>query len=214
MAGIDPKFTGSVLNALPLDKMISGPLQSMIKAQIQASKAYADFLLQVCIKEGKAVAVQFEYDETLVNEKGEFQGTIVKNMRIPLLAAIAHPNICIEEGTVDFEMEISQSASDESSTEADATLSASCGWGPFKVELKGRVSHKSAQTRKSDTRAKYSIHTSVKRQDPPEALMRVIDYLTDAATKPVVLPSAEITNKQELPKDDPSVLTSQPDKTN
>ncbi|VWC14596.1 hypothetical protein BDO18943_05476 [Burkholderia dolosa] len=54
------------------------------------------------------------------------------------------------------------------------------------MSLSGRVSHKSEQTRSTDTRAKYSIHTQVKRQSPPEALMRVIDFLTEAATKPVV----------------------------
>ena len=52
---LDPSFIGSVLNALPLDQMISTPLQAMISAQIQASKAYADFLLSVCIKNGKAL---------------------------------------------------------------------------------------------------------------------------------------------------------------
>ena len=42
---IDPGLIGSVINALPLDRMITTPLMAMIKAQIQASKAYADFLL-------------------------------------------------------------------------------------------------------------------------------------------------------------------------
>jgi hypothetical protein len=206
---MNPNFTGSVLNALPLDKMISGPLQAMIKAQVQASKAYADFLLQVCIKDGKAVAVQFEYDETIVDDKGVYQGTIQKSMRIPLLAAVTHPNICIEEGTIDFEMEISQSEESKSTTEVEASLEASVGWGPYKASMKGRASHKSEQTRKSDTRAKYSIHTAVKRQNPPEALMRVIDFLTDSATKPVQIPNAQLENKDKLPSGK-NVLTSEP----
>lgn len=183
---VDPKLIGSVLNALPLEDMISGPLQAMIKSQIQASKSYADFLLQVCIKEGTAVAIQFDYDETITNEQGVVQGVQKKTMRIPLMAAISHPNICIEEGTIDFELEVSQSEKNDSSTDAEGTLEGSLGWGPFSVKVTGRVSHKSAQTRSTDTRAKYSIHTQIKRQAPPEALMRVIDFLTDAATKPVI----------------------------
>lgn len=39
---------GSVINALPLDRMIGGPLRAMITAQVQASKAYAEFLMSVC----------------------------------------------------------------------------------------------------------------------------------------------------------------------
>lgn len=199
---IDTGLIGSVINALPLDRMISAPLNAMIKAQVQASKAYADFLLTVCIKDGKAVAVEFEYDETLVNSEGRYQGTLSKTMRVPLLAAISHPNITVDEGKIDFELEVSQSEETHSSTEAEASLEAKVGWGPFSVTIHGRVSHKSEQTRKTDTRAKYSISTTVKRQDPPEALMRVIDFLTDAATKPVVLPNAQPGNKDALPKDD------------
>lgn len=183
---MDEKFIGSVINALPLEAMIGGPLQAMIKAQLQASKTYADFLLQVCIKDGKAIAIQFDYDETIVNEKNESASIINKTMRIPLMAAITHPNICIEEGTIDFEMEVTQSEKSSENTDAEAGGDAQIGWGPFSAKISGRVSHKSEQTRSTDTRAKYSIHTLVKRQPAPEALQRVIEFMTDAATKPTL----------------------------
>ncbi|HYS65143.1 MAG TPA: DUF2589 domain-containing protein [Paraburkholderia sp.] len=183
---MDANFIGSVINALPMDQMIAGPLKAMITAQTQAARSYADFLMQVCIQEGKAVAVQFDYDETLVDESGVSKGVVQKTMRIPLLAAIVHPIIAIEEGTIDFELEITQSEKSSSSTEAGGELQVKLGWGPVSVSMSGRVSHKAEQTRSTDTRAKYSIHTQVKRQPPPEALMRVIDFLTDAVTKPVV----------------------------
>ncbi|MCA6926797.1 DUF2589 domain-containing protein [Pectobacterium versatile] len=181
---MDSQFIGSVINALPLENMISGPLQAMINAQVQASKAYTDFLLSVCIQNNKAVAIQFDYDETLIDESGVAKGSVTKTMRIPLIAAITHPIISIEEGTIDFELEVTQSESSSDDTGEDGNLAASLGWGPFKVRMAGRVSHKSAQTRATDTRAKYSIHTQIKRQPAPEALMRVIDFLTDAATRP------------------------------
>ena len=88
MATIDNGLIGSVMNALPLDKMISGPLQAMIQAQVTASKSYADFLMGVCIQDGKAVAIQFDYDETLTDEAGVYKGTVSKKMQIPLLAAV------------------------------------------------------------------------------------------------------------------------------
>lgn len=201
MPDIDSGLIGSVINALPLDRMISGPLQAMIQAQVGASKAYADFLMGVCIQDGKAVAIQFDYDETITDEQGVYKGTVSKKMQIPLLAAIAHPNITIEEGNIEFELTISQQAEDSSSTEASGSFGASLGWGPLKVNVKGQVASKSAQTRKSDTRARYAFNTKVRRQDPPEALMRVIDFLTDAATKPVVMPNAKPENLEALPTD-------------
>lgn len=203
---MDPGLTGSVINALPIDRMIGGPLQAMVSAQIQASRSYANFLTTVCfrnVKDGDqeyqvAKNIQFEYDETILDHEGNFKAVHRKTMRIPLMAAITHPNICIEEGSVDFEMEVSQAEEEHKATEGEAALEAQAGWGPFSVKIHGKVSHKSEQTRNTDTRSKYSIHTLIKRQGPPEGLMRVIDFLTDAATKPVLLPNKE---KDSLPLD-------------
>lgn len=189
MAGVDPAFVGSVFNALPLDRMITIPLMAMVQAQVQASKAYVDFLLAVCIKDGKAVAVQFDYDETLTDSEGKITGVIRKTIRVPLMAAVVHPCICIEEGTIDFELTVSQAEEEKSSTAGEATLEATVGWGPFKVSVHGSLSHKSEQTRKTDTRAKYSIHITAKRQPAPEGLQRIIDHLVDAATKPGTMPA-------------------------
>ncbi|QBF26172.1 DUF2589 domain-containing protein [Pseudomonas tructae] len=185
MPTIDKDLIGSVMNALPLDRMIAGPLQAMVQAQVAASQSYADFLMGVCVENGKAVAVEFSYDESITDENGESKGTVTKQMRIPLMAAIAHPNIAIEEGSVEFEVTITQQAESSRETAGSASTAASFGFGRFKMELKGEVSHKSTQTRKTDTRARYAFNTKIRRQDPPEALMRVIDALTNAATKPV-----------------------------
>ncbi|CAN2041576.1 DUF2589 domain-containing protein [Candidatus Magnetomoraceae bacterium gMMP-15] len=202
MAEIDTGLIGAVINALPLDKMIAAPLNAMIGAQIQASKAYVDFIMSVGIKDGKAVNIQFSYDETQSDSKGNYLGVVKKNMVIPLLAAITHPNICIEEGTVDFDLTVTQAVDTAKSTEASGGFQAKFGWGPFSVSVHGSVSHKSSETRHTDTRAKYTIHTQIKRQPPPEALMRVIDFLTDAATKPVVLKNDEKpTSTDKLPED-------------
>ncbi|MCW2272232.1 hypothetical protein D3C77_88700 [compost metagenome] len=201
MANLDNSLIGSVLNALPLDRMISGPLQAMIQAQTSASKSYADFLMGVCIQDGKAVSIQFDYDETMTDEQGVYQGTVSKKMQIPLIAAVTHPNIVIEEGSIEFELTISQQAESASETGGTARFGASLGWGPFKLDVKGQISHKSSQTRKTDTRARYAFNTKVRRQDPPEALQRVIDLLTDAATKPIMLPNTAVENIGRLPTD-------------
>src|SRR3970282_1973684 len=106
---IDPTLIGYVINALPIDRMISGPLNAMIAAQVSANRQYAEFLTTVCIQQNKAVQVQFDYDETMVDTEGNVTGVAQKTMRVPLLAVLTHPNINVEEGTVDFELEVSQS---------------------------------------------------------------------------------------------------------
>jgi len=188
---LDNSLIGSVINALPMDRMIAGPLQAMVQAQVTASKSYADFLMQVCVQEGKAVAIQFDYDETIVDEQGEYQGVVSKTMKVPLVAAITHPNIAIEEGSEDV-----------TDKNLAATATGSLGWGPFKLNVKGSISHKSTQTRKTDTRARYAFNTTLKRQDPPEAMMRVIDFLTEAATKPTVVKSTKLNSPDMISQAD------------
>jgi len=190
MAGeIDPNLIGAVINALPVDKMILAPLMAVIKAQTSASKQYVDFIMNVGIKDGKAVMVAFDYDETLTNEKGEVTGIHKKTIRVPLLAVVTHPNVNVKEANVAFELTITQSASSSSATEGKGGFKATLGWGPFSVSVHGSVSHKTEQTRKTDTRAKYSFDVKMEREGPPEGMMQVLDFLTNAATKPVVLPA-------------------------
>lgn len=185
---IDKELIGSVLNSLPMDRVFFAPLQAMIQAQVSASKAYVDFLMGICIKDGKAVAVEFTYDEAIVDEQGLYQGQAQRRMRVPLLATVTHPNIAIEEGTIDFELTIDQFTEGKRTTVGNGELETSLGWGPLKVSVKGTLSHALEQTRKTDTRARYQVKTVVRRQAPPEALMRVIDAMTAAATKPITVP--------------------------
>lgn len=197
---IDNSLIGSVLNSLPMDRIFSTPLHAMIQAQTSASKAYADFLMGVCIQDGKAVSIEFEYDEAIVDANGDYQGIASRKMRIPLLAAVSHPNIAIEEGTIDFELTIEQFAEDKSSTQGEGSMQASLGWGPFSVSVKGSVSHAKEQTRRTDTRARYQVTTKVRRQEPPEAIMRVIDALTNAAIKPINTDrDKQLTSTDKLP---------------
>ena len=72
----------------------------------------------------------------------------------------------------------------KSSTSGEASLEAKIGWGPFSVKIHGKVSHHKEQTRKTDTRAKYTINVAAKRAGPPEGMMRVLDAMVDEAARP------------------------------
>jgi len=197
----ESEFVGSVLNSLPLDKMIASPLNAMIQAQISASHQYAEFLMSVCVKDGEAVNVQFKYDEILTDQEGQYTGNRERTMTIPLIAAISHPNMGIERGTIDFDITVHNVSESRTTDSKSGGLNASVGWGPFKVAVHGSLSHKSEQTRKTDTTAKYSVHTEVKRIEPPESLMKVIDFMTQASLKPVVtgkLDSGELPSRKLL----------------
>jgi hypothetical protein len=174
---------GGALQSLPIDKMISAPLMAAIAAQVRASHAYKEFVETVGLENGKAVMIPFEYEEDIIDEAGNVVDTRVRKMSVPLLALVSHPNLNVEEVQIDFEMTIETSEEDHSSTSGEGGFEAKIGWGPFSVKVHGKVSHKSEQTRKTDTRAKYSISVLAKRAGPPEGMMRVLDAMVDEATR-------------------------------
>lgn len=182
-----PEIMGGTLQAMPIDQLISAPLLATINAQIQQSKAYIDFVKTVGIDDnGKAVLVDFEVDSSLtaVGQPGQ-----TLKMRVPLLALVTHPNVNIETVEVDFDVTVEVSESRQSETAGDVALAAQMGWGPISVKVSGKASHKSAQTRSTDTRAKYSFKVTAGRAGPPEGMMRVLDAMVDYATRPLPAPT-------------------------
>jgi hypothetical protein len=104
--------------------------------------------------------------------------------QVPFLSMVPLPALAVDEVTVNFELEVNTSESSSSSTAAEASLSGTVGFGWFKASFSAKVSHKSEQTRKTDTRAKYTVSIKASRQEPPEALMRMIDMVVDTVTRP------------------------------
>ena len=189
----------NVLEPLPIERLIGAPLDAMIEAQINASRRYREFIERECLEPGEEDATQrarmisFDFPEMVVDGEGTLQEVRQRSIQIPWLAAVSHPVLAIQEGRVEFEMEITEAKKADESGEAP---------GHGKTAMKGVVTHRGGQTRSTDTRARYSFSTSLKREEPPEALMRVIDYLTDAATRPT-LKSAERGSGGQSPESSP-----------
>ncbi len=99
-------------------------------------------------------------------------------------------------------MEVSQSMAEHSETAGEASLQAKVGWGPFSVSIQGKVSHKSEQTRKTDTRSKYSFDVTAEHAGAPEALHRIIETLTN--TDPVNKGEPQQKTADQITSDDPS----------
>jgi hypothetical protein len=183
----NPLAAGAVMSSLPMDHMIAGPLLACIQAEIRSGKMYADWVQSVGMDENKkAIMIDFEYSEDVLDGQGNIASTNVRKFKIPLLAILQHPSIGVERATVDFEMTVETSEASHSSTEGEGSFEAKAGWGPFSVKISGKVSHKSEQTRKTDTRSKYSFHVDVVHRGPTECMQRVMDHITDASIRPAL----------------------------
>lgn len=160
---------------IPVDILVAGPLVAVAEAQKHLSASMYSFIKEVALDEkGEVKNVHFNYR---VDEGGK---SVKKNISAPFLAMTSIPNLAMEHVTIDFEMEVNATKTNKEETESGATAGYKGFWG---ANFSGSLSHKSEQTRKSDTRAKYTFHVEAKKQETPEALMRIIESITSDTTK-------------------------------
>lgn len=181
-----PAISG-ILQSLPMQTMFASPILAAIDCHVAACEKVVEFVDKVGFNADKTVRmVRFAYSEPQFDAAGNATGqTIARVADIPFLATVPLPSLGVEKVTVDFELSVDTSDASSSSNEASASLDGSVGLAWWKVSFKGSYTHKSEQTRKTDTRARYTVHLEAVRQPPPEALMRVIDVITNATTKAV-----------------------------
>jgi len=194
-----PLAVGAALQALPIDHMIAVPLLAAVSAQIRASRQYVDFIEKVGMDKGKAIMVPFEYEEDKIGTDGQVVEHVSRKMVVPLLALVQHPAMVVEEADVHFEMEVNTMESEHSMTSGEGGFDASVGYGPFSVHVHGKISHKSEQTRSTDTRSKYVFNVKMSHKGQTEGMSRVLDAMVDSAVRPVSLgapvsgPAAHVT---------------------
>ena len=87
----------------------------------------------------------------------------------------------LQEGVVEFSVEISQSASMNDKVEAGGEGSASVGWGMFKLNISAKASYSRETARKTDTRARQNVKVTEAPQDPPEAVSQVLEMLRETS---------------------------------
>lgn len=174
---------------LPMAVLIGAPLGAAIDAMAKAAISTKDFIDNVGLEEDpqtkikKARTVDFSYTHVLQKE----DGTVVElpaKVSAPLLAIVPIPSMTMKRIHIKFDMAVTQAEVDTSSTSASAGLAVSAGWLWGKASFSGKVSHKSEQTRKTDTTAKYEVEIEATQAPIPEGLSRILNML-QAAIVPV-----------------------------
>ena len=188
------EVVSGIINSLPIERMIAAPLTAAIQAQARMSMGMAQFIDTVGItKEGDIRMVTFKYDENTQTTKADGTveyGVVTRYIQAPFLALTGIPNLAVESVNIDFELEVKTAEDEKSSTTAEVKSETdakwSSWWSPASVSTKltGSVSNTRETTRHTDTRAKYSFNVTARKQNPPEAFMRIIDAITNAVASP------------------------------
>ena len=165
------------LSALPFGSLIGGPLTAAIEAQGAAAMSSVKFIKAVGFNEqGEVNTISF------TATKGSNSTTI----SVPLLTIVPIPFIRIDDMTINFKTNITQSEesndSSSSSVTSSANLEASARYLFFSAKLSGSISSKKDSTSTKDS--KYAVEHTVDvnvhavQDDMPAGLARMLSILT------------------------------------
>lgn len=180
-ANISTNLT-SELNNIDFRKMIGGPLQAAVDAQVASSLATVNFINTVGFKEEEGgtnrelVMVDFSHKRKDVNDQGQ---EVVKevNVRVPLLAMLPIPSLRIEHVIIDFNVKLNSVQTSNVSTSIGVDASVQGGWGP--VNFKVSASFQRKATTGVEVKKEYALNVNVKavQDEIPAGLEKILGML-------------------------------------
>lgn len=171
--------------ALPMEQIIGGPLQAVIKAQSMAASTTANFIKQVGLStsgtSSVARTVDFSFDRKKVQDDGSTSNETV-NLSVPLLTIIPVPYIRVQEALIDFQCTVSSSTIDTSKSSFGLDVSASGGF--FGCDFSVNASYSTESTHQSEVTRTATLKVQVKavQDQMPAGLSKVLDILQTAIT--------------------------------
>lgn len=192
-SSIAQQFTG-----LPMGDLIGGPLMAVAEANGNMAKSQTVFILDTCFNstgtapnvtlEPIMITMELKRNVLSFDPDGKpITNAVDTKINLPLLTILPINSLGVDSATVNFEMEVKSSSSEDikeashSNTSASATLTGKAGWGPFSVSISGTVSYSSEDSRSHDTHyensnsAKYTVNVHAGQLPMPKGVNVIID---------------------------------------
>ena len=182
MADIAQQFAG-----LPIEDLIVSPIIGMAKGQAKLNDVTWKYISEVAFvtdKDGKTSARSLDVEMNRVVTDGTTGEQTVQTLysKVPMLPLVPLPSLAITSADIEFTMEVKTSEVDKSSTDTEASISASASggfWGmKYSVSMAGKVSTHKENTRSTDNSAKYNVKVHAEQLPAPEGMLKLSDYLT------------------------------------
>ena len=180
-AQTNTKFS-TELNNIDFKKMIGGPLQACIDAQIASSMATVDFIQKVGFKQAaggtssELVMVDFTHKKTDVDADGKTTDK-TNFIKVPLLAMLPIPSLRLEQVLIDFNVKLNSVETSSVSDKLGVDTGVEGGWGP--VKFKVSASYQRQTSSGVEVKKEYSLHVNVKavQDDMPAGLEKIMGML-------------------------------------
>ncbi len=170
------------LNNIDFRKMIGGPLQAAVDAQVASSLATVDFINKVGFtapdSDGKRelVMVDFSHKRKDVDSQGQpvEKETFIK---VPLLAMLPIPSLRIEHVIIDFNVKLNSVESSSTSDALGVNAEVKGGWGPVSFKVSASYQRKTATN--VEVKKEYALNVNVKavQDEIPAGLEKILGML-------------------------------------
>ncbi len=174
----------SELNNIDFKKMIGGPLQACVDAQVASSLATINFINEVGFKTTgtgptavkELIMVDFSHKRSDVKADGTADNKTI-NIRIPLIAMLPIPSLRIDHVTIDFNVKLNSVETSQVSTTFDVAAEVKGGWGP--VSFKVSASYQRKSTTGVEVKKEYALNVNVKavQDEIPAGLEKILNML-------------------------------------
>ena len=188
MAAVSTNLT-SELNNIDFRKMIGGPLQAAVDAQVASSLATVDFITKVgfsqplgtdgqpdLTKPRELVMVDFSHRRNDVDAEGK---TVTKDIsiKVPLLAMLPIPSLRIEHVIIDFNVKLNSVESSSTSDALGVNAEVKGGWGPVSFKVSASYQRKTATN--VEVKKEYALNVNVKavQDEMPAGLEKILGML-------------------------------------
>jgi Protein of unknown function (DUF2589) len=185
--------------ALPMDQIIGGPLQAVVKAQALAASSTVDFIRQVGLSEGAGGAltartVDFAFQRRVperVDDNGpsDVLTTETVALTVPLLTIVPVPFIRVKEATIDFEAQVSSSTLNTTDSTFGLTAEASGGFWGVKFSVKASYTRNTKSSDQVNRSSTLKVHVYAVQDEMPAGLDRVLTILQTAIDDGVEAPA-------------------------
>lgn len=173
----------SELNNIDFRKMIGGPLQAAVDAQVASALATVDFINKVGFStddQGKRELVMVDFSHKRNEGKDKDGNEIVKNIevRVPLLAMLPIPSLRIEHVIIDFNVKLNSVESSSTSDQLGVSAEVKGGWGPVSFKVSASYQRKTATN--VEVKKEYALNVNVKavQDEIPAGLEKILGLLS------------------------------------
>ncbi len=191
-------------SGLPIEDLIVSPIVGMAKGQAKLNDVTWKYISEVAFvkdeKTGKTSARSLDVEMNRVVTDGSTGEQKLQTLysKVPMLPLVPIPSLAITSADIEFTMEVKTSEVDKSSTDTEASISASASggfWGmKYSVSMAGKVATHKENTRSTDNSAKYNVKVHAEQLPPTEGMMKLSDYLTQML-EPSLIPLTGDPNK-------------------